>query len=136
MSLHTSLIVTERYRHSHDVFPDVNRTQPFGTGATCSYNSLDLQIYNGTNSDFQLLIYLTVDNLVGEWISTEGSMNKYEVYEREHSITPGMFGGYVRNNKIYRKVYNQNMGLTREEFITANHAYMTYSPYLTDKTES
>ena len=90
MTLHTSLTITERYRHSHDIFPDVNRTQPFGTGATCSYNSMDLQIYNGTNSDFQLAIYLTRDNLVGEWISTKQSMNKYEVYEKEHSITPYM----------------------------------------------
>lgn len=34
MTLHTPLTVTERYRHSHDVFPDANRTQPFGSGAT------------------------------------------------------------------------------------------------------
>jgi len=130
MTLHTNLTVTERYRHSHDIFPDVNRSQPFGTGATCSYNSLDLQIYNGTSSEFQLVIYLTDDNLVGEWISSEESMNKYEVYEKEHSITPGMFGGYVRNNIICRKVYNKNIGLIKDEYITENHAYMTYNPYL------
>ena len=29
MTLHTPLTVTERYRHSYDVFPDANRTQPF-----------------------------------------------------------------------------------------------------------
>ena len=44
MTLHTPLTVTERYRHSFDVFPDSRRTQPFGSGATCSYNYLDLQI--------------------------------------------------------------------------------------------
>ena len=125
----------ERYRHSHDIFPDINRNQPFGTGATCSYNSLDLQVYNSTSSNFQLVIYLTSDNLVGEWKSTEQSMNKYEVYEKEHSITPGMFGGYVRNNIIYRKIYNQNIGLIKDEYITENHAYMTYNPYLNAGTE-
>lgn len=26
MTFHTPLTVTERYRHSHDVFPDANRT--------------------------------------------------------------------------------------------------------------
>ena len=36
MTLHTPLTVTERYRHSHDVFPESNRTQPFGRGATCA----------------------------------------------------------------------------------------------------
>ncbi len=34
MTLHTPLSVTERHRHSYDVFPDSNRTQPFGSGAT------------------------------------------------------------------------------------------------------
>lgn len=129
MTLHTSLTVTERYRHSHDIFPDINRTQPFGTGATCSYSSLDLQIYNGSEKDYQLLVYLTDENLVGEWRSSEPSIKKYEVYEKEHSITPGLFGGYIRNNVIYRKVYD-NMGLIKDEYVTENHAYMTYNPYL------
>jgi len=131
MTLHTPLTVTERYRHSHDIFPDVNRTQPFGTGATCSYNSLDLQIYNGTKNDFQLIVYLTNEKLVGEWRSSQSSLYKYEVYEKEHSMMPGLFGGYIRNNIIHRKVYD-NMGLIKDEYITANHAYMTYSPYLNE----
>lgn len=133
MTLHTALTVTERHRHSHDIFPDVNRTQPFGTGATCSYNSLDLQIYNGTSNEFQLIVHLTNENLVGQWRTTIPSIYKYEVYEKEHSITPGLFGGYVRNNLIYRKIYD-NMGLIKDKYITENHAYMTYSPYLSEYT--
>lgn len=129
MTLHTPLTVTERHRHSHDVFPDVNRTQPFGTGATCSYNSLDLQIQNNTGKDFQLIIYLTDESLVGEWRGTEPSITRYEVYEKEHSITPGLFGGYIRNNVIHRKIYD-NIGIIKDECITENHAYMTYNPYL------
>lgn len=131
MTLHSSLSVTERHRHSHDIFPDVNRIQPFGTGATCSYNSLDLQIYNGTGKNYQLIVYLTNEKLVGEWRSSEPAMNKYEVYEKEHSITPGLFGGYIRNNVIHRKVYD-NIGLIKDEYVTENHAYMTYNPYLSE----
>lgn len=130
MTLHTPLTVTERYRHSHDVFPDVNRTQPFGTGATCSYNYLDLQIQNRTSSEFQLIVYVTKDSLVGEWKSTEGCKYRYEVYEKEHSITPGLFGIYIRNNVIYRKTYNLDNELLKDEYITENHSYMTYAPYL------
>lgn len=129
MTLHTPLIVTERHRHSHDIFPDVNRTQPFGTGATCSYNSLDLQIYNGTDKDYQLLVYLTDKELIGEWRGLEPSINRYEVYEKEHSITPGIFGGYIRNNEIHRRVYD-NIGFVKDEYVTENHAYMVYNPYL------
>lgn len=46
---HTPLTVTERHRHSYDVFPDSNRTQPFGSGATCFYNYGDLMIKNNTS---------------------------------------------------------------------------------------
>jgi len=66
MTLHTPLIVTERHRHSYDVFPDADRTQPFGTGATCAYNYLDLQIYNSTPQVYQLVVELTNTHLVGE----------------------------------------------------------------------
>lgn len=130
MTLHTDLTVTERYRHSHDVFPDINRTQPFGTGATCSYNSLDLQIYNGTRRNYQLILYLNNENLVGQWNCSAVQNKNYQVYEKEHSITPAFFGGYVRNNIIHRKV-NDDLGFTKDEYITENHAYMTYNPYLT-----
>lgn len=42
MTLHTPLTVIERNRHGYDVFPDVNRTQPFSSGATCFYPHGDL----------------------------------------------------------------------------------------------
>lgn len=131
MTLHTPLTVTERYRHSHDIFPDVNRTQPFGTGATCSYPSLDLQIYNGTSSEFQLVLHLTKEYLMGEWRSTQPPVNRYQVYEKEHTITPGLFGGYIRNNIICRKIYG-DMGLIKDEYLIENHAYMTYAPFLNE----
>ena len=59
MTLHSPLTVTERHRHSYDVFPDSGRTQPFGTGATCAYNYLDLQIENRTPHPWQLVVDLT-----------------------------------------------------------------------------
>ncbi len=64
MTLHTPLTVTERYRHSHDIFPDADRTQPFGSGATCVYNYRDLQIFNNTCEKYQLYVYLTDKYLV------------------------------------------------------------------------
>ncbi|MEN2776926.1 VanW family protein [Acetivibrio clariflavus] len=132
MTLHTPLTVIERYRHSHDIFPDSNRTQPFGSGATCVYNYLDLQIYNGTDKEFQLIVYLTEDSLVGEWRSVEPSQYNYEVYEKEHFISSTYWGGYIRNNKIYRRVYENGI-LIDDEYITENHAIMMYQPLLPSK---
>ena len=53
MTMHTPLTVDERYRHSHDVFPDSGRTQPFGSGATCAYPHRDLMITNDTDRTFR-----------------------------------------------------------------------------------
>ena len=64
MTLHTPLKVTERYRHSHDVFPDAKRTQPFGTGATCYYNFLDLEIKNESNIYENVWVFYTKNILV------------------------------------------------------------------------
>ncbi|MGE6259655.1 VanW family protein [Heyndrickxia sporothermodurans] len=129
-TLHTPLIITERYRHSYDVFPDSNRTQPFGSGATCAFNYFDLQITNNTKDDFQLHLYLTDTHLVGEWRCTSPQLHSYYVYEKNHFITPAYWGGYIRHNSIYRKVFNNSQKLIDDEFITENHAIMMYEPLI------
>lgn len=70
MTLHTDLTVAERYRHSHDVFPDAHRTQPFGTGATCAYPHRDLMIRNDTGETYQLRLRVGEKNLEGQWLAT------------------------------------------------------------------
>lgn len=130
MTLHTPLIVTERHRHSYDVFPDAARTQPFGSGATCAYNYLDLQIYNPTEYPYQLKLDLTSEYLVGEWRSMEEPAYYYCVYETNHRMTQEYWGGYTRHNCIRRKTYNIANELVQDEPITENHALMMYQPFL------
>ncbi|NLL04299.1 MAG: VanW family protein [Clostridiaceae bacterium] len=130
MTLHTPLTVTERHRHSYDVFPDSNRQLPFGSGATCVYNYRDLQIYNGTDQPFQLIVYLDNEYLYGEWRAAKEIDYSYEVYERNHIITHEYWGGYLRHNEIARKVYSKNGELLLDEYITENHALMMYQPFL------
>lgn len=130
MTLHSPLTVTERYRHSYDVFPDSQRSQPFGSGATCAYNYLDLQIKNETAQTFQLAVGLTDTHLVGQWRSDSPTTKTYDVYEKEHWISQEYWGGYIRHNTICRKVYNADRVLLDDEFITENHAIMMYEPLL------
>lgn len=130
MTLHSPLTVTERYRHSYDVFPDSRRSQPFGSGATCAYNYLDLQIKNETSYRYQLVVYVTDTHLVGEWRSSQQPLHTYEIYEKEHWITSEYWGGHVRHNIIHRKTYNRDGECIRDEPITENHAIMMYEPLL------
>ncbi len=130
ITLHTPLEVAERHRHSYDVFPDANRTQPFGSGATCAYNYLDLRIKNNTDEPYQLVLSMEDGNLSGEWRTTKQAIHNYEIYEKEHRISQHHWGGYERYNSIYRKVYNQEGELVSDEFITENRALMMYQPFL------
>jgi vancomycin resistance protein VanW len=130
MTLHSPLTVTERYRHSYDVFPDSGRSQPFGSGATCFYNYLDLQIRNDTKGQFQLIVHVTDTHLVGEWRAELPPVHTYEIYENKHWITHEFWGGYVRHNEIHRRVMNQEKEIVGDEWLTENHAIMMYEPLL------
>ena len=130
MTLHTPLTVTERPRHCFDVFPDSNRTQPFASGATCSYNYLDLMIRNDTRQTFQLCLDVTDAELVGRWYSDSPVPYSYQIYEKDHRIDCESWGGYSRHNTLYRRVFDINGSLIADEFIVENHAIMMYQPYL------
>lgn len=130
MTLHTPLTVVERWRHNYDVFPDSNRVLPFGSGATCAYNYVDLQIRNETSQTFQLHVYLTDQELVGEWRSDRPSDRAYQVYEAAHEIVGEAWGGYTRHNLLRRRVLNQDGLQIDDQFVTENHAIMMYQPLL------
>ena len=132
IALHSPLTITERWRHSYDVFPDINRTIPFGCGATLSYNYVDLQLFNSTNQNFQIKLWVDDEYLNGQLLTDIAWPFEYTVLEKEHKFEIQWWGGYSRHNKIYRTVRNINTGISSEEFVTENHATMMYNPVLTD----
>lgn len=129
MTLHSPLTVTERWRHSFDVFPDSKRTLPFGSGATCAYNYVDLQIRNDTKADYQLRIWIEGEYLRGEWRSNLPNPETYTVYESYHEFRGEPWGGYTRRNEIRRKVFYSSREI-RDESITRNIAWVMYDPLL------
>lgn len=133
MTLHTPLTVVERYRHSHDVFPDSNRTQPFGSGATCAYPHRDLMIRNDTDQCFQLCVCGGETHLEGEWRAEAPQKFQYEILERNARMDQASWGGYIRHNELFRRVFDLDGTLLREEFLFANDAIMMYSPLLPEK---
>ncbi|MFZ5632839.1 MAG: VanW family protein [Bacillota bacterium] len=130
MALHTPLTVTERWRHSYDVFPDCDRSQPFGSGATVAYNYIDLQIRNDTGRDYQLLVWVGDTHLHGEWRSGRPGELWYQVYESDHRITHQWWGGYTRHNVLRRRVFDADNNLIGDEYLIENHAVMMYNPLL------
>ncbi len=130
MTLHTPLTVTERHRHGYDVFPDSNRTQPFGSGATCYYPYGDLMIRNDTPDTYQLFVRVGTEHLEGEWRVSRKPRVRFEIEERNHSMQSTAWGGYIRHNELYRLCYDENDTLINEESVVENNAIMMYSPLL------
>lgn len=135
MTLHTPLTVVERYRHSHDVFPDAGRTQPFGSGATCAYPHRDLMIRNDTDQPFQLCLRVGETHLEGQWRALRPPACRYEIVERDHRMDQASWGGYIRHNALYRRAWDLSGRLLEERFLFSNDAIMMYSPLLAEAEE-
>jgi vancomycin resistance protein VanW len=131
MSIHTDLKIVERWRHGFDVFPDAGRTQPFASGATCSYNYIDLQITNPTLHTYQLRLRTEGDWLHGSWRCDAAPHHRFDVFERHHEIRSEFWGGYSRHNEIHRKRIDIETGMELAvEFVAENHAILMYQPFL------
>ena len=135
MTLHTDLTVVERYRHSHDVFPDAHRSQPFGTGATCAYPHRDLMLRNDTQETYQLRLRVGEKNLEGEWLATAPPLHRCEIQERDARMDQAAWGGYVRHNAIWRRVFDRDGRFLEDQPLFTNDAIMMYSPLLPEVEE-
>lgn len=137
MTLHSPLEVKERWRHSFDIFPDSARTLPFGSGATLSYNYIDLQIKNTTNQPFVLHLWIEEDDLKGEWRTELDVPYLYQVYESYHGFHAEPWGGYTRRNIIRRKkISKDTKEILEDVLVTENIAWMMYEPLLESKGSS
>lgn len=134
MTLHTPLTVIERHRHGYDIFPDSNRTQPFGSSATCFYPNGDLMICNDTSDTYQLVITLSKSHLHGQWRVVREPDFHYEIEERNHTMQSQYWGGYTRHNQLYQLCYDQQGALLSEKLVVENDAIMMYPPFIESKT--
>ena len=130
ITLHSPLTITERWRHSYDVFPDINRSIPFGCGATLSYNYVDFQFENKTNLTFQLHLGLDDEYLNGLLCANENLPETYEIVETAHHFQAQNWGGYTRHNRIVKRIKNTKTKEITEEFVIENHAVVMYVPFL------
>lgn len=130
MTLHTPLEVVERWRHSYDVFPDAGRTQPFGSGATCAWPSLDLQIANPTGYAYRLSVRVGETHLHGEWTCDSAPRETFAIEERGHRITHEGPRTYVRHSELWQRRTDLGTGATSERLVAVNHALLMYAPFL------
>jgi len=127
MVLHSPLTVTEHHHHDNlDLFPDYNRQIPFGTGTSIMYNYLDYRVRNDTEQDFQFMVSVTDEYLVGELRATRALDVKYHIQEQDACFYEQ--GGEVyRHNRIYRSTRSKATGNEVERvLVIENDARVVY----------
>jgi vancomycin resistance protein VanW len=123
IALHLGFRILERHRHSFDLFPDSNRTLPFGCGATVFYNYVDLRVRN--ELEFPVLLRFRVGDgvLAGSAFGHRALPFKATMFESDHAFYRAE-GGLRRRNKIWRRVSDESGD--RVELICENDCLVLY----------
>lgn len=124
MIAHSRLTLLERWRHAYDAFPDVQRTQPFGSGASVIFNYRDLRVHNATAQTYQLRLWLSPTHLHGALNGSAPEVEAISVEETDHRIQSHKTGSFTRHNKLWRVHEN------RRELLVENNALLVYRPML------
>lgn len=127
MILHSPLDIVEHHHHDgFDLFPDNNRTVPFGTGTSIAYNYLDYRFQNNTDHIYQLCVWVDETHLWGELRCEAQSHLEYNIYVEDERFVREEDGVY-RIGSVYRECINQNSGETLWKLcIRNNHAKVLY----------
>jgi vancomycin resistance protein VanW len=117
--------IVERHRHSFDLFPDVDRTVPFGFGATVFYNHVDFQFRNRLPQPLLFRVWLAEGRLHGEARVASCPGWRIRVLETGHRF-------YRENDVVYRENTLWTQKVTRDgvelppELLFTNHARVLY----------
>jgi vancomycin resistance protein VanW len=104
MVLHLDLEVLERHRHETDLFPDDERSVPFGMGATVFFNYLDLQFCNTLAQPLLLRVSVQRPFLCGSILSTSERAFDVEIHETQHRFVRRAGGSVWRENRVAKRV--------------------------------
>jgi vancomycin resistance protein VanW len=127
MAIHTPLTVVEQHHHGFDPFPDDDRVQPFGSGASVFYNYGDLRLLNATDLTFQISVRLTDTDLVGAIRSDLDLPTRLVIEERGHRFSRSADGHVYRDNELWQVAVDRATGENLStRLITRNHALVKY----------
>lgn len=124
-ALNLGFEIIERNRHSFDIFPDVKRTLPFGSGASVYYNYVDLIFKNNTDIRYAFKIYLDDKYLNLEIYTNKKPDIKYNIIEKNHKFINEGNKTY-RVNELYRIHIDANNRIIKNELICKNKGLILY----------
>lgn len=125
LALQGGMKIVERHRHGLDLFPDHQRTVPFGCGATVAYNYADLRFENVLAQPVILRFRIEERQLVGELWTAEDPGWTVEVYETDHRFfREGE--NWMRENRIRRRFRLPDGSVLFEQEVAHNRGRVLY----------
>lgn len=117
--------ILERHRHSFDLYPDTDRTVPFGFGATVFYNHVDFQFRNRLDQPILLEVEPGESSLTGRLRCKRPTGWTIRVVETDHRFFREI-GRVWRENRLWREKENPDGTRHSREFLLANKALVLY----------
>lgn len=119
--------VVERHRHGLDLFPDRDRTVPFGCGATVFFGTADLRFDNPLDQPVLLRTGIEDEALVGRLLCAEDPGVRVEIREEGHRFFRED-GLWMRENHIHRRILDRRGRVLLDQPVAHNRARVCYDP--------
>ncbi len=126
LALRSGMSIVERHRHCLDLFPDNQRTVPFGCGATVFYNYADLRFENPLDQPVLLCFWIDNKYLHGELRCLRDPGWLIEVYETGHRFFVKDRVRF-RENYINRRIIRTDSQMVVEQEVAHNIGQVLYS---------
>jgi vancomycin resistance protein VanW len=125
LALQGGMKIIERHRHCLDLFPDYQRSVPFGCEATVFYNYADLRFENPLEQSVLLKIWIENRFLIGELWCIHDPGWAIEIYEKGHRFfQDGTI--WFRENRIYRRFTRSDVYVLLEQEVAHNYGKVMY----------
>jgi vancomycin resistance protein VanW len=125
LALRGGMKIVERHRHGLDLFPDHERTVPFGCGATVVYNYADFRFENPLPQSILIRLQVVDNTLQGELRATAAPGWRSEVYEVGHRFLREGDVRY-RENRIHRRFVMADGTVLLDQEVAHNRGRVLY----------
>lgn len=127
VAVRAGMRIVERHRHGLDIFPDHQRTVPFGCGATVVYSYADLRFENPFPQPVVLRARVENGAFVSELWTTHDPGVRIEVEEVGHRFFRDE-SGWMRENRLRRHITTPEGRLLVDQEVSHNRGRVLYEP--------
>ena len=127
VAVRAGMRIVERHRHGLDIFPDHQRTVPFGCGATVVYSYADLRFENPFPQPVVLRARVENGAFVSELWTTHDPGVRIEVEEVGHRFFRDE-SRWMRENRLRRRITTPEGTVLVDQEVSHNRGRVLYEP--------